>query len=227
MRYLKQLLSLLKKHYPRSGIVLNYANNWELLVAVMLSAQCTDTMVNTVTARLFPKYSKSRSFDEKQETAQFAHIPLRELEEDIKPTGFYRNKAKNIQLCARLILEKYSGTIPTTMKEMLTLPGVARKTANVVLGNAYGIVEGTAVDTHVKRVSHRLGLTKHTNPEKIERDLMKLFEKKEWFTLTYLLIDHGRVICKSQKPKCDVCFLSALCPCAFHFPHFKTTSSQC
>ena len=201
-----------KKHYPNAKIVLNYSNNWELLVAVMLSTQCTDKMVNIVTAKLFQKYKKIQDY---------ASADIHELEQDIHSTGFYRNKAKNIQASAKMILEKFNGEVPKTMAELIMLPGVARKTANIVLGNAFGVIEGVAVDTHVSRLSQRLGLTANTNTDKIEQDLMKLFDKKDWFNLTYLLIEHGRAICKAKKPKCDSCFLNKMCPSAFSFPSFQ------
>lgn len=207
-----QILTLLKRHYPHAKIVLNYSNNWELLVAVILSAQCTDKMVNKVTASLFKKYKTIKDY---------AETNLSELEQDIKSTGFYRNKAKNIQSAAKLILEKFNGTVPKTMAEMLTIPGVARKTANVVLGNAYNIYEGIAVDTHVMRLSQRLGFSKQKDPNKIEHDLMKLIDQKDWFSLTYLLIEHGRAICEAKKPKCNECFLNTVCPSAFKFSHFN------
>lgn len=208
----ERVLTLLKEHYPNAKIVLNYSNNWELLVAVMLSAQCTDVMVNKVTEKLFKKYKTIEDY---------ANALLSELENDIRSTGFYRNKAKNIKQAARLVLQKYHGRIPKTMGGLLEIPGVARKTANIVLGNAFGIVEGIAVDTHVARLSKRLGLSTHENPDKIEQDLMQLFDIKDWFTLTYLLIEHGRAICIAKKPKCDGCFLSKICPSAFQFPHFR------
>ena len=210
-KYLETLLTLLKDHYPNAKIALKFTNNWELLVAVILSAQCTDVMVNKVIEKLFKKY---------QSIEDYANADIRKFEQDIKSTGFYHNKAKNIKAAANLILEKYNDQVPKTMDEILTLPGVARKTANIVLGNAYGIVEGIAVDTHVRRVSQRLGLTENEDPNKIEQDLMKLFDKKDWFKLTYLLIDHGRAICQAKKPKCDECFLNNICPSAFKFPHF-------
>lgn len=208
----QRMLTLLKEHYPNAKIVLRYSNNFELLVAVILSAQCTDTMVNKVTEKLFEKYKTIEDY---------ANALLSELEQDIKSTGFYRNKAKNIKHAARLILQKYHGRIPKTMEELLEIPGVARKTANIVLGNAYGVVEGIAVDTHVRRLSQRLGLTTNDNPEKIEQDLMAMFSKNDWFTLTYLFIEHGRAICTAKKPKCDECFLNKICPSAFQFPHLR------
>ena len=207
-----QILSLLKKHYPHAKIVLNYSNNWELTVAVILSSQCTDKRVNLVTQKLFLKY---KTFDD------YVKADLVEFENDIKSTGFFRHKAKNILSSAKLIKDKYNGSVPKTMRGILSLPGIARKSANVILGNAYGVVEGIAVDTHVIRLSRRLGFTKNKDPEKIEKDLMKLFAKNIWFILTYLLIDHGRTICDAKKPSCDDCFLNKLCPSAFKFPHFR------
>ena len=210
----RRILELLKKHYPNSKIILKYSNNLELLISVMLSAQTTDIQVNKVTASLFPKYQKRNKQFEKEykkynnlklpknelvELVNFAFIKLDVLEKDIKSIGLYKNKARNIKLTSQLLLDKFNGRIPKTIAGMITLPGVGRKTANVVLGNAYGIVEGIAVDTHVKRLSLRYGLTKETNPDKIEQDLMKLFNKKDWFKITYLLIEHGRNIRKTKK----------------------------
>lgn len=211
-RNARGIIALLKKTYPDAKIVLRYSNSWELLVSVILSAQCTDVLVNKVTDKLFQKYTK---------LDDYIHADPLEFEQDIKSTGFHHNKAKNILASARLIQEKFEGKVPKTMQELVTLPGVARKTANVVLGNAYGIVEGIAVDTHVLRVSQRLRLVrvakdvdfkKDADPVKIERELMSVIPKKDWFTLTYLLIDHGRAICKSQNPNCGACVLSRLCP---------------
>lgn len=208
----QQILQLLKKHYNNSKTILKYSNPWELLVAIILSAQCTDVTVNKVTETLFRKYKTIKDY---------ANTPAAEFAKDIRPTGFFNNKAKSVTSAAKLIVEKYKGEIPRTMEEMLTIPGVARKTANVFLGNAYGIVEGIAVDTHARRLSQRLGFTKQNDPVKIEQDLMKLFDKKDWFNLTYLLIDHGRKICQAKKPACDVCFLNKICPSAFKFPQFQ------
>lgn len=207
-----EIVRRLKKKYPRARIVLNYSSNWELLVAVILSAQCTDKKVNEVTSRLFKKY---RTLDDyvSANSAEFAQM--------IRPTGFYRAKAKNILATAKIIKEKFGGKVPRTMEEILTLKGVARKTANVVLGNAYGVYEGIAVDTHVRRLSQRLGFSKNDTPEKIEEDLMRLVPKKDWFKFTYLLIDHGRAICTARNPRCDLCPLNKLCPSAFKFPRFK------
>jgi len=213
-----KIIRRLKKSYPHSKIALRYSNNWELLVAVILSAQCTDKKVNEVTALLFKKYL---TLDD------YVSADSREFEQDIRSAGFYRAKAKNILESARIIKEKFSGKLPRIMEELLTLKGVARKTANVVLGNAYGVVEGIAVDTHVRRLSQRLGLSKHNDPVKIEQDLMAQIPKKEWFTLTYRLIDHGRAICTAKKPKCDTCPLNDICPSAFKFPHFKNKLPRC
>ncbi len=207
------ILSLLKKAYPNARIVLTYGNPWELLVAVILSAQCTDLMVNKVTERLFVKY---KTLDD------YVNAYITEFEKDIKSTGFYHNKAKNILAAAKLVKEKFAGSVPKTMEEILTIPGVARKTANVVLGNAYNVVEGIVVDTHVLRLSQRLRLVdvdrsipdykKDADPVKIEKQLMEYLPKDMWFKTTYLLIDHGRAVCKAQKPDCAHCVVSAHCP---------------
>ena len=188
-KHAQQLLRVLKKLFPNPQIMLHYSNNWELLVAVVLSAQCTDKMVNKVTAELFKKY---KTLDD------YAHTRQKRFEKDIRSTGFYRNKAKNILASAKIVKKKYSGKVPDTMDGLLRLPGVARKTANVILGNAFGVVEGVAVDTHVKRLSRQFGFTKEQNPDKIENDLMALFPKKEWFTLTYRLIEYGRKYCPAR-----------------------------
>ena len=189
-----KLLAALKKLFPRAEIALTYGNNWELLVAVVLSAQCTDKKVNEVTAVLFKKY---RTLDD------YARADLVAFAADIRPTGFYRNKAKNILASAKKVKEEFGGKVPKTMAEILTLPGIARKSANVILGNAYGVVEGIAVDTHVMRLSQRFGLTKEKTPEKIERDLMALLPKKEWFGVTYRLINYGRNFCAAKKCPSD------------------------
>ena len=185
----KNLIRGLKKLFPNPRIALTYKTNWELLVAVILSAQCTDKKVNEVTEKLFKKY---KTLDD------YVQAHQKEFEQDIRSTGFFRNKAKNILATAKIIKEKYNGRIPNTMKDLVSLNGVARKTANIVLGNAFGIVEGIAVDTHVKRLSMRFGLTDETNPEKIERDLMELLPKKEWFIFTYRLIEYGRNYCPAR-----------------------------
>ncbi|MDO8558615.1 MAG: endonuclease III [bacterium] len=197
------IVRYLKSEYPEAKMFLKYGNDIQLLVAVMLSAQCTDKKVNEVTEKLFKKYKTAKDF---------ADADSRILEKDIHSTGFYRAKAKNIKAACRMLVEQFGGNLPRSMQKMLMLRGVARKTANVVLGNAFGIVEGIAVDTHVRRLAQRLGLTKGNTPEKIERDLMVLISKKDWFRLTYLLIEHGRTICISQKPRCTHCLLNRMCP---------------
>lgn len=186
----KKILASLKKLFPKAGMMLRYDNNWELLVSVVLSAQCTDKKVNEVTEKLFKKY---RTLDD------YVHADPREFERDIFSTGFYRAKTKNILAAAKMLKEKFGGKVPHTMEEILTLPGVARKTANVVLGNAYGVVEGIAVDTHVRRIANILGLTTSDNPTIIERDLMALIPKKDWFKTTYLFIEYGRKYCPAKK----------------------------
>lgn len=180
----------LKKLFPNATIALNYGNTWELLVAVILSAQCTDKMVNKVTEKLFKKYPTLASYT-KADPDIFA--------QDIRSTGFFNNKTKNVLAAARMVQEKFGGVVPNSMQEILTLPGVARKTANVVLGNAYGVVDGIAVDTHVKRFAIRFDLTDYTDPVKIEQDLMVILPKKEWLTFTYRVIEYGRHIAPARK----------------------------
>lgn len=202
-RKASRILSILKKEYGEAKISLNSSNPVQLLVAVILSAQCTDKRVNIVTAGLFRKYKTA---------SDFAGADLKTFEQEIRPTGFYRNKAKNIIDSGRIIANEFNGKVPDTMENLLELPGVARKTANIVLSNAYGKNFGIAVDTHVKRLSYRLGLTKNTNPDKIEQDLMKLYEKNTWNKITYLLIEHGRAVCKAPVPLCSKCVLNRICP---------------
>jgi endonuclease III len=199
----RKIIARLKKQYPDARCSLNFTNPLELLVATILSAQCTDERVNIVTAALFRKYSSAQDY---------IRVEQSELEQDIRSTGFYRNKAKAIQGACRIISEQYGGRTPDTMEELLALPGVARKTANVVLGNAYGIASGVVVDTHVGRLSQRLGLTSHEQPEKIERDLMELIPKKDWIDFSHLLIYHGRKVCKARGPLCAECVIEQLCP---------------
>jgi endonuclease-3 len=199
---------LLEKEYPRARIALNHSNPLELLVATILSAQCTDERVNIVTQTLFKKYTRAEDY---------AKADLTELERDIRSTGFYRNKAKNIKQTGRILVDKLNSQVPRTMEEMLELPGVARKTANIVLQNAYGVVEGIAVDTHVRRVSKRLGLTENEDSNKIEQDLMKIIPKNKWMRITDLLITLGRNACVAKKPKCGTCVLNKICPSAFTF----------
>ena len=183
------LVVALKKLFPNPRIALQYSSRWELFVAVVLSAQCTDKKVNEVTKTLFKKY---------QTLDEYVHARPLEFAQDIRQTGFYRNKAKHILASAQKIKEEFGGQVPKTMEEMLTLPGIARKSANVILGNAYGVVEGIAVDTHVMRLSRRFGLSTEKTPEKIERDLMALLPKEEWFTFTYCLIEYGRNYCTAR-----------------------------
>src|SRR3989344_2004635 len=191
-----KILKVLQNVYPGAIIALKFDNLIHLLVAVILSAQCTDKKVNQVTETLFKKY---KTVDD------FADANSKTFEQEIRPTGFYRTKTRNIITAAKMLRKDFGGTVPKTMEEILRLPGVARKTANVVLGNAYGVVEGIAVDTHVRRLSQRLGFSTDADPVKIEQDLMQLFPKKDWFKLTYTLIDHGRAVCKAPTPKCEVC----------------------
>lgn len=197
----EEIVARLKKLFPRATIALHYHNNWELLVAVILSAQCTDKKVNEVTEKLFMKY---RTLDD------YVRATTRTFERDIYSTGFYHVKAKNILGTAKILKTKYNGTVPRTMDEILALPGVARKTANIVLGRAYGVIEGIAVDTHVKRLSGLLGLTRSKNPIIIERDLMKLIPRKDWGKISYLLIEYGRKYCKALSHKHTNCPLRDL-----------------
>lgn len=200
-----EIIKRLKKAYPDAHCALIHSNPFELLVATILSAQCTDERVNIVTANLFRKYRGPQDFIE---------VSQAELEKDVHSTGFFRNKAKNIKAASQRIVEVYGGEIPRMMEEILTLGGVARKTANVVLGNAFGIASGVVVDTHVSRLSQRLGLTIEKTPEKIERDLEKLVPKKNWIMFPHWMIFHGRQICNARKPKCGECVLAAICPSA-------------
>lgn len=197
-----EIIRILKKQYPQNKIALEYTDPAQLLVATILSAQCTDTRVNKVTEGLFKKYRTAKDY---------AEADVKVFEQEIKSTGFFRNKAKNIIACCKELVSKYNGKVPRTMDELVVLPGVGRKTANVVLGNGFGI-PGIVVDTHVKRVSYRLGLTKNTDPEKIEFDLMKIIPKKEWIHFSNMLIFHGRRICVARKPKCNECALEGICP---------------
>ncbi len=203
-----KIIKLLEKEHPDAKIALHYSNPLELLVATILSAQCTDERVNIVTKQLFKKYRKAEDY---------ANADLKELEQDIKSTGFYRNKARNLKKCCQMLVEEYNSQVPKTMKEILELPGVARKTANIVLSNAYGIVEGIAVDTHVRRLAKRLGLTENEDATKIEEDLMQIVPKDKWMRFTDLLIFHGRRVCMAKKPECRKCVLNKLCPSAFTF----------
>jgi endonuclease-3 len=199
----REIVARLRTQYPDARCSLNFSSPLELLVATILSAQCTDERVNQVTERLFAKY---------QSAADYAAAPPDELEQDIKQTGFYRNKAKHLREAGAQLVARFGGEVPRTMEELISLPGVARKTANVVLGNAYGIVEGVVVDTHVARVSQRLGLTSSEDPAKIEQDLMAVLPREDWLDFSHLLIYHGRAVCQARKPRCAECTLADLCP---------------
>ncbi len=201
-----KIIELLENEYSHAKTALNYINPLEILVATILSAQCTDKRVYIVTKTLFNKYKTAEDY---------ANADLAELEEDIRSTGFYRNKAKNIKNTGRMLVEKYDSQVPRTMEELIELSGVARKTANIVLANAYGVIVGIAVDTHVRRLSQRLGLTENKNPDKIEADLMEIVPKAYWKRINNLLIFHGRNVCIARKPKCKLCVLNKLCPSAF------------
>lgn len=203
-----EIIAVLNKEYPDVRTALDYSNPLELLVSTILSAQSTDRQVNVVTKNLFKKYRTPQDY---------IKTPLDELEKDIHSTNFYKNKAKNIKKLCELLVENFGGKVPDNMEDLITLPGVARKTANVVLWSAFGKNEGIAVDTHVKRVSARLGLTGNTNPEKIEKDLMMIVPKNDWGLFSLLLIRHGREICTAKKPRCQDCVLNKICPSAFTF----------
>ena len=203
-----KIIELLEKEHPNAKIALHYTNPLELLVATIISAQCTDERVNIVTETLFKKYRTAKDY---------ANVNAKKLEEDIRSTGFYRNKARNIKKCCQMLVERFDSQVPRTMEEMLELPGVARKTANIVLSNAFGVIEGIAVDTHVRRLAKRLGLTEHEDPNKIEESLMEIVPKDYWMKITDLLIFHGRRVCIAKKPKCGICILNKICPSAFKF----------
>ena len=200
-----KIIAGLQTAYPDAHCELNYSNPLELLVATIISAQCTDKRVNMVTAELFKHYRSARDF---------ADAPLADLENAIKTAGFFRNKSKNIQSCCRKLVEKHHGEVPRTMDELTHLDGVGRKTANVVLGNAFNINEGVVVDTHVARLCARLGLTRQKTPEKIEQDLIKLVPREQWTLFSHWLIWHGRRRCSARKPDCPSCEIRALCPTA-------------
>jgi endonuclease-3 len=203
-----KVLELLEKNYPNAKIALDYANPLQLLVATILSAQATDQQINMITPKLFKKYKTAEDY---------ASADLQELEQYIKSSGFYHNKAKNIKNCCKALVEKFNSTVPKTMNELVDLPGVGRKTANIILANAFGIVEGVAVDTHVGRLAQRLGLSENKDPNKIEADLMKIITKDQWMRITDLLIFHGRRVCSAKKPNCAGCVLNKICPSAFTF----------
>ncbi|MEO7658304.1 MAG: endonuclease III [Pyrinomonadaceae bacterium] len=198
-----EIVRRLRKAYPDAHCALNHASPFELLIATILSAQCTDARVNIVTADLFRKY---------RGPGDFLKVSQQELEKDIHSTGFFRNKAKNIQAACHRIIDEFGGEIPQNMQDILTLGGVARKTANVVLGNAFGIASGVVVDTHVSRLSQRLGLTDNKTPEKIEKDLIEIVPKKHWVMFPHWMIFHGRQVCDARRPKCEICPLENICP---------------
>ena len=202
----RQIIRLLKRAYPDAKCSLNHSNAFELLIATILSAQCTDERVNIVTADLFRKYRKPEDY---------LKVAPVELQEDIRSTGFFRNKARSIQGAAKVLTEEYAGRVPETMDELLELPGVARKTANVVLGNAFGVKAGVVVDTHVSRLSRRLGFTKEKQAEKIELDLIQIVPKRDWVIFPHLLIYHGRRICKARNPLCADCVIEKYCPSSY------------
>ena len=208
----KKIITILHKTYPDPKVALDFSNPLQLLIATILSAQCTDVRVNKVTPDLFRKYRSAKDFaDAKQE----------ELEQDIRSTGFYHNKAKSIIACCKAIVENHHGKVPKTMEELVELGGVGRKTANCVLGGAYGINSGVVVDTHVRRVSQRLGLSANDDPEKIELDLMQLVPQADWYAFGNMLVWHGRKICDARKPNCLECTLQKLCPSAEDFLRSK------
>ena len=198
-----EVIRRLEAAYPDAKVALNFSNPLECLVATILSAQSTDEKINEVTATLFKKYRRAEDY---------LAVPEDELKADIKPTGFFNQKATSIRAACQRIVEVYGGEVPGTMEDLLTLRGVARKTANIVLGNSFGIVEGIAVDTHVKRLANRIGFSNESDPAKIEQDLMRLIPREKWFSFTYVLIDHGRAICHAKKPRCTECPIEPLCP---------------
>lgn len=198
-----QIIRLLKRAYPEAKCSLNHSNAFELLIATILSAQCTDQRVNIVTADLFRKYRKPEDY---------LNVAATELQQDVRTTGFFRNKTKSIQGACKMLVEEFGGEVPKTMEELLRLPGVARKTANVVLGVAFGIASGIVVDTHVSRLSQRLQPTKKKDAGKIEQDLMEIVPRKDWIEFSHLLIFHGRRVCKARRPLCDECVVEKLCP---------------
>ncbi len=198
--------------YPQAHIALDYDDPWHLLVAVILSAQTTDVGVNRVTPHLFERFPNPQDL---------AGVDVTEVEGIVRPTGFYHNKTKSIMAAARMVTTEFDGRVPDTMEDLMRLPGVARKTANIVISNAYGKVEGIAVDTHVFRLAHRLGLTEEHDPDKVERDLCALLPKDQWFHVNYRFIDHGRAVCTAKRPACGACKLSDICPSAFQVPKWR------
>jgi endonuclease-3 len=202
-RRVRAIISLLRQRYDSPRTVLRFSSPFHLLVATILSAQCTDKKVNEVTETLFARFAGPEDF---------ARLRQEDLERDIRSTGFYRNKAKNIIAASKMICDEFNGSVPDTMSRLITLPGVARKTANIVLSSAFNRAEGIAVDTHVKRISQRLGLSRHDNPDKIERDLMNIVPRECWIDINYMLVEHGRAVCTARKPQCGSCMINHLCP---------------
>ena len=202
-RYARKVLRRLCREYPDAVCSLNFNNPLELLVATILSAQCTDKRVKLVTEDLFQKYTGA---------VDYAAAPLGALEKDIESTGFFRNKAKNIQACCRILVDSYDSQVPQNMDQLIQMPGIGRKTANVVLGTAFSVASGVVVDTHVGRISRRLGLSAEKNAEKVEKDLMAVLPKKEWIAFSHRMIQHGRRYCTARKPKCEECPLESICP---------------
>ncbi|MBU1862506.1 MAG: endonuclease III [Candidatus Omnitrophica bacterium] len=202
-RNIQQILLELKKQYPKAKTVLTFSNAIEILVATILSAQCTDNQVNKVTQKLFKRYKK---------VEDYARADIKQFEQEIRSTGFYRNKARNIILAAKKIISDFDGEVPNTMSDLVSLPGVARKTANIVLINAFGKVEGIPVDTHVRRLSQRLAFSTFDDPVKIEQDLMKQVPQKDWGMVSYWIIEHGRAVCQARKPHCEECAVGKYCP---------------
>ena len=198
-----EVIRRLTRAYPDAKVALHFTNPLECLVATILSAQCTDEKVNEVTATLFRKYRTPEDY---------VRVPEDELRADIRPTGFFNQKATSIRAACARIVEAFDGEVPGTMEDLITLRGVARKTANIVLGNSFGVVEGIAVDTHVRRLANRIGWSNESDPDRVEQDLMRLIPKKRWFDFTYVLIDHGRAICHAKKPACAECPIEDLCP---------------
>ncbi len=201
-----EIIKVLRKAHPRSRTALHYKSPLQIMIATILSTQCTDERVNKITPRLFRKYKTARDFSEARQSV---------LEKEIHSAGFYKNKAKNIIAASKKIMHDFKRKVPDNMEELITLPGVARKTANIVLSSGFGKAEGIAVDTHVKRLSGRLGLSKKSDPNKIERDLLKIVPKKDWLDFNYILVHHGRNICQAKKPMCSDCVIIKLCPYQF------------
>lgn len=208
------IMDRLAELYPDAHIMLEYDTPYHLLIAVILSAQTTDAGVNKVTPKLFERFP---------DPEDLAGADPAEVEEIVRPTGFFRNKTKSIMGAARMVVTEYDGEVPDTMEGLISLPGVARKTANIVISNAFGKVEGIAVDTHVFRLAHRFGLSEHKDPDKVERDLLEVFPREEWFHVNYRFIDHGRAICTAKRPACGTCTLHDVCPAAFTVKGWRET----